>query len=116
MVFPERNIGHGKQCMCAHSSCCVQLFAIPWTVAHQAHLSMGLSKQECWNGLTFPPPGDLPGIKPMPPASPALAGGYFFTTEPPEICNSSPIFSFLLLPNLICLLSRNVCQPVYSYV
>ena len=52
----------------------VQFFAIPWTVAHQAHLSMGLSRQECWNGLTFPPPGDLPGIKPMSPVSPALAG------------------------------------------
>ena len=44
----------------------------------------GISKQEYWSGLPFPPPGDLPnpGIKPMSPASPALAGG-FFTTEPP---------------------------------
>ena len=45
---------------------------------------MGFSKQEYWSGLLFPPPGDLPdpGIKPMFPVSPALAGG-FFTTEPP---------------------------------
>ena len=54
----------------------------PWTVAHQAPLSMEFSKQEYWSGLPFPFPGDLPnpGIEPM---SPALAGG-FFTTELPE--------------------------------
>ena len=34
--------------------------AIPWTVAHQAPLSMGFSKQECWSGLPFPSPVDLP--------------------------------------------------------
>ena len=47
-----------------------------WTVAHQAPLSMGFSRQECWSGLPFPSPGDLPypGIKP---GSPALAGGFF---------------------------------------
>ena len=49
----------------------VRLFAILWTVAHQAPLSMGFSRQEYWNGL----PKDLPGIEPMSPASPALAGG-----------------------------------------
>ena len=32
----------------------------PWTVAHQAPLSMGLPKEEDWRGLQFPPPGDLP--------------------------------------------------------
>jgi len=41
-------------------------------------------RQEYWRGLPVPPPGDLPdpGIKPMAPEFPALAGG-FFTTEPP---------------------------------
>ena len=45
---------------------CVLLFATPWTVAHQAPLFMGFSRQEYWNGLPFPCPGDLPdpGIKP----------------------------------------------------
>ena len=38
----------------------VQLFATPWTVTYQAPLSMGLSRQECWSGLPFPSPGDLP--------------------------------------------------------
>ena len=46
----------------------------PWTVAHQALLSMGFSRQEYWSGLLCPPLGDLPnpGIKPMSPVSPAL--------------------------------------------
>ena len=38
----------------------VQLFAIPWTVVYQASLSMGFSRQEYWNGLPFPSPGNLP--------------------------------------------------------
>ena len=38
----------------------VQLFAIPWTVAHQAPPSMGYSRQEHWSGVPFPSPGDLP--------------------------------------------------------
>ena len=52
----------------------VQLFATPWTVGHQAPLSMGFSKQEYWSGLSHPPPRDLPdpGIEPATPASPAL--------------------------------------------
>ena len=32
----------------------------PWTVAHQTSLSIGFSRQECWSGLPFPSPGDLP--------------------------------------------------------
>ena len=45
----------------------VQLYATPWTVAFQAPLSMGLSRQEYWCGLPFPSPGDLPdpGIDPV---------------------------------------------------
>ena len=48
----------------------VQLFVTPWTIAHQAPLSMGFSRQEYWGGLSFPPPGDLPdsGIEPVFPA------------------------------------------------
>ena len=44
---------------------CVWLFCNPWTVTHQAPLSMELSKQEYWSGLPFPSPGDClePGIK-----------------------------------------------------
>ena len=43
-----------------------QLLATPWTVAYQAPLSVGFSRQEYWSGVPFPPPGDLPkpGIEP----------------------------------------------------
>ena len=62
----------------------IQIFASPWTVAHQAPLSMGFSRQEYWSGLSCSPPGALPdpGIEPASPKSPALAGR-LFTTEPP---------------------------------
>ena len=74
---------HTAQALCfvvVQSLTCVRLFATPWTVAHQAPLSMGFSRQEYWNGLPFPSPGDLPhpGNEA---ASPASAGG-FFTTVP----------------------------------
>ena len=54
-------------------------FATPWTVSHQAPLSMGILSQEYWSGLPFPSPGEIPdpGIEP---AYLALAGGSF-TTE-----------------------------------
>ena len=44
----------------------VRLFATPWTVAYQAALSMGFSRQECWSGVPLPSPGDLSnrGIEP----------------------------------------------------
>ena len=65
---------------CAQLLSCIRLFATPWTVVHQAPLSMGFSRQEYWSRLLFSPLGDLPnpGIKLM---SPALVGGSF--TEPP---------------------------------
>ena len=56
----------------------VPLFVTPWTVAHQAPLSMEFPKQEYWSGLPFPSPGHLPdpGTKPSSLESPALAGGF----------------------------------------
>ena len=58
---------------------CVWLFVTPWTVTHQAPLSMGFSRQEYWRGL--PSPEDLPdpGIEPGSPTLQADA----FTSEPP---------------------------------
>ena len=80
-------------------------FVTPYTVAHQAPLSMGFPRQEYWSGLPFPSPGVVldPGIEPGPPT---LAGG-FFTTEPPgqlthrtgpsltplTVLESQPVFS-----------------------
>ena len=50
--------------MLCHSKllCRVRLFVIPWTTAHQASLSMGFSRQECWSRFPFRPPGDLPDL------------------------------------------------------
>ena len=71
---------------CAQSLSHVRLFAAPWTVAHQALLSVGFSWQEYWSGLPCPPPGDLPDlrIEPRSPGSPASAGE-FFTTQPLDV-------------------------------
>ena len=88
-------------------ACCrVQLFATPWTVAHQAPLFMGFPRQEYWSGLPFPTLGDLPnpGIKLTSLASLALAGGFFYVKY---------VFSFLSdiqsLPKEFLLLSH-VCS------
>ena len=72
-----------KRGACAQSLSHVLLSATPWTVAHQASLSMGFPRQEYWNGFPFPSPEDLPnpGIKSKSPVSPALAGR-FFTPAP----------------------------------
>ena len=55
----------------------VQLFTAPWTVAHQAPLSMEFSRQEYWSGLLRPPPGDLPRL----PSDPVIP---FLGTYPKE--------------------------------
>ena len=59
----------------------VQLCATPWTIAHQAPLSVEFSRQEYWSGLPFPSPGDLPdpGIEP---GSPVLQANSL-PSEPP---------------------------------
>ena len=59
----------------------VQLSATPWTVAHQALLSMGFSRQESWSGLPFPSPRDLPNLG-IEPTSPALQADTLLS-EPP---------------------------------
>ena len=63
-------------CMISH----VQLLATPWTIAHQAPLSVGFPRQEYWSELPFPPPQNLtdPGMEPET-GTPALVGGFFTT-------------------------------------
>ena len=58
------------------------LCVTPLTIACQAPLSMGFSKQEYWRGMTFSSPGDLPdpGIKPTSLTTHALASGFFTTS------------------------------------
>ena len=73
-------------CVC---SVMPESFVTPWTVDHQAPLSMEFSMEEYQSGLPFPPPQDIfdPGIKPISPMSSALAGGFFtnYTTwESPD--------------------------------
>ena len=74
----------GKVLVAVSSLSHVQLFAISRAVAHQAHLSMGFSRQEYWRGFPCPPAGDLPntGTEPEPPVAPALQVDSF-TAEPP---------------------------------
>ena len=61
--------------------------ATPWTVAHQAPLSLGFSRQEYWSRLPFSSPGDLPNLG-VGPRSPTLAGKFFtfWTTREALIC------------------------------
>ena len=74
-----------------------------WTVAHQAPLSMGFSRQEYWSGLSYPSPGDLPDswIEPMSVTSPAVAAGFVTTSTTWEALSESRV----LLKNylLFCL-------------
>ena len=71
--------------------------AILWTVAYQAPLSMGFSRQEHWGDLPFPPPGDLldPGIKP---GSPALQADSLPTELPgkPKVSCRNPGMSYTI--------------------
>ena len=71
-------------CMLCHTVTSVmsESFAILWTMAHQAPLSMGFSGQEYWGGLPCPPPGDIPnpGTEPESLTSPALAVTCFTTS------------------------------------
>ena len=83
LFFKKNSEYFYKFCVLHH----VRLFVTPWTVAHEAPLSMEFSRQEYWSGLPLqiPTPETLPdpGIKCVSLTSPALATG-FFSTETPE--------------------------------
>ena len=101
--LPEDPLGNLKSSLykCAgHSHSAVSGSATPWTVAHQAPLSMGSSRQEYWSEVPLPSPGALPGpgIEPM---SPALASG-FFSTEPPGMLHFKQEY---FMENYVILLS-----------
>ena len=87
--------------LCTSTLSCVRLFVTPWTVAHQALLSVGFLMLEYWSRLPFPPPGDLPdpGIEPPSLKSPALSGGFFTASATWE---ASPFLGRnYLLPRLL---------------
>ena len=85
----------------------VQLFATPWTVAHQVPPSMGFSRQEYWSGLPFPSPGDLPDPE-IEPRSPALQGGAL-TSEPP----GKPTVMYNVHQNLMFFLNSSFVPSTY---
>ena len=84
---------------CAYLLSHVPLFVTLWTVAHQAPLSMGFSRQEYWSGLSCPSPRDLlnPGIEPR---SPVLQADSL-PSEPPEKPKNTGVGSLSLLQGII---------------
>ena len=100
-VIPSR-----QQCVYdVHIQSCPTL-CDPWTVAHQAPLSVGFSRQEYWSGLPFPSQADLPdpGIEP---ASPALAGR-FLTTALPGKPKARDVTTVTSIISDICYVSTTV--------
>ena len=100
---PARLLMHltwaGSDCVLPTSSLClclsrVQLFVTPWEVARQPPPSMGLSRQECWSGLSCPPQegGPHPRIQPSSVSCVSCIAGGFFTAEPPGKPCSLPLF------------------------
>ena len=80
-------------------------FVAPWTVAHQAPLFMGFSKQEYWSGLPCPPSGDLPdpGLKPVSPALQVESLPLFHQGSPTQHCKTTilpKIFDWVVLQSL----------------
>ena len=75
---------------------CVWLFVTPWTVARQAPLSMGFSRQEYWSGLSCPPPGDLhdPGIQPISPGIGRWVLYHCITWETPRLLQTPLLYDF----------------------
>ena len=89
-----------------------------WTIAHQAPLFMGFSRQEYWNGLLCPPPGDPhdPGIKPSSPVSPALRGGFFTTSttweaQIPYVCICMFVYNICLSLSDLLLRRHSMVEP-----
>ena len=86
MAYPgptTQACSEGSSCVCVPSRFSrVGLYVTPWTVAHQALLSTGFSRQEYWSELPALVQGNLPdpGIEPALLMSPALAGGFFPTS------------------------------------
>ena len=106
-----------------HAACVIspfspaQLLSTLWTVALQAPLSMGFSRQEHWSGLPCPPPGDLPdpGVKPTSLTSPALAGGFFTISATWEALLHSVCYTKQLNSSCCCLSklwTKSVLSPL----
>ena len=95
--------------LCAYSLSRIRLFVTPWTVAHQAPLSMGFFRREYWSGLPFPSTGDLPnpGIKPGSPALQADSLPPEPPRKPPSITNTTG-FPFIAIVYLETKISQQL--------
>ena len=110
LYFYQGGSSHSITCVYTCMLSRVRLFVTPWTVARQAALSMGFSRQEYWSGLPCPAPGDLPnpGIKP---ASPALQAGSLPLSHRGSprsnalISKEEPVVKSKCLPPTYCALS-----------
>ena len=94
---------HLRACVLSHFSH-VWLFATLWTIAFQASLSLGFSRQKYWSGLPCCPPGALPdpGMEPTSLMSPVLAGRFFALLPPGKPTNKQ---TFAAFPNFLLLVS-----------
>ena len=88
----------------------VRLFATPWTVAHQAPLSMGFPRKESWSGLTFPTPRDI--------QTPALADRFLYTSQSqsPNSFHSGIQFSSLHSTSVVSLNCNCASMTSHSLV
>ena len=93
----------------------VQLFVTPWTVAHQAPLSMGFSRLEYWSGLPCLPPGYLPysEIERRSLMSPVLAGKFFTTGTIWEAPDNS--YVWYLLPTMMMVRELEVLLNIFIF-
>ena len=90
-------------------------FVTPWTVAHQAPLFMGFPRQECWSGLPFPSPGDLPnpGIEPR---SPALQADSLLSSTVEAVKYFPSSIVFICLPfNQFSSIKKNIYNKTQNY-
>ena len=124
---PTQNSMNAMGCWVLGCFSWVWLFATLWTVACQAPLSMGFSRQECWSKLPCPPPGDLPnpGIELSSLMSPALTGRFFTTSATWEAVVWTPINKYTFLVwfrwenyylTLICLRSKIISMFLKIYL
>ena len=92
----------------------IQFFATPWTHSVPGSSSMGFSRQNYWSGLPSPSPGDLPnpGIKPVSPAPPAFAGGFFTTSATWE----AHIYIHRYISHVIISLRKAIVVQLLSHV
>ena len=86
----------------------VWLFETQWTITCQAPLSMEFPRQECWSGLPFPSPGDLPnpGMEPTFLVAPVLVSGFLTTCATWE----APNFVKYIEVNLTYPSPLSICQ------